>query len=83
MAPLKVWQLQDLSLQAAGKILSAPAEDQLKVFTDLAQNFPSQARSLSKLAVTKETKKEAKKNQDSFMMNMNVGVRNYSYLFFR
>ena len=62
-------------VQNLGLILSTPQEDQLKVFTDLAQNFPSQARSLSKMAVTKEIKKEAKKNQDSFMMNMNVGVR--------
>jgi hypothetical protein len=27
MAPLKVWQLQDLSLQAAARIMNTPAEN--------------------------------------------------------
>ena len=72
MAPLKVWQLQDLSMQAAEKILAAPASQQLKTVTDLSQNFPSYARSLSKTKVSKELKKEVKKNAESFLMNMNV-----------
>ncbi len=72
MAPLKVWELQDLSLQAAERVLSSPKEKQLKVLTDLAQNFPSQARSLSKVSVGKDLKKEVKKNSETFMMNMNL-----------
>ncbi|XP_059082867.1 UDP-glucose:glycoprotein glucosyltransferase 1-like [Tigriopus californicus] len=72
MAPMKVWQLQDLSLQAAERVLNSPKDKQLKTLMDLAQNFPSQARSLSKTSVSKELKKENKKNQEMFMMNMNV-----------
>ena len=75
MAPLKVWQLQDLSLQAAERILGSPKDKQLKALIDLSQNFPSHARSLSKLSVTKELKKEVKKNQETFMMSMNVQVQ--------
>lgn len=42
MAPLKVWQFQELSLQAAERIMSAPKDEALKVFTNIAQNFPLQ-----------------------------------------
>lgn len=42
MAPLKVWQFQELSLQAAERIMNAPKEEALKVFTNTAQNFPMQ-----------------------------------------
>lgn len=44
MAPLKVWQFQELSLQAAERIMSSPKDDALKVFTHIAQNFPMQVR---------------------------------------
>lgn len=40
MAPLKVWQFQELSLQAAERIMNAPKEESLKVLTYVAQNFP-------------------------------------------
>uniref|UniRef100_A0A8B9T8Q0 UDP-glucose ceramide glucosyltransferase-like 1 n=1 Tax=Anas platyrhynchos TaxID=8839 RepID=A0A8B9T8Q0_ANAPL len=40
MEPLKVWELQDLSFQAAARIMSTPAYDALKVMKDIAQNFP-------------------------------------------
>ncbi|KAG8311333.1 UDP-glucose:glycoprotein glucosyltransferase 1 [Homalodisca vitripennis] len=43
LAPLKVWQFQELSLQAAQRILSAPKEEVLHTFTHIAQNFPMQA----------------------------------------
>ncbi|EHB15938.1 UDP-glucose:glycoprotein glucosyltransferase 1 [Heterocephalus glaber] len=43
MAPLKVWQLQDLSFQTAARILAAPAELALVVMKDLSQNFPAKA----------------------------------------
>lgn len=42
MAPLKVWQFQELSLQAAERIMGSPKEEALKVFTHIAQNFPMQ-----------------------------------------
>uniref|UniRef100_A0A669QV82 UDP-glucose ceramide glucosyltransferase-like 1 n=1 Tax=Phasianus colchicus TaxID=9054 RepID=A0A669QV82_PHACC len=41
MAPLKVWQLQDLSFQTAARILAAPPVDALMVMKDLSQNFPT------------------------------------------
>uniref|UniRef100_A0A8C0J494 UDP-glucose ceramide glucosyltransferase-like 1 n=1 Tax=Chelonoidis abingdonii TaxID=106734 RepID=A0A8C0J494_CHEAB len=43
MAPLKVWQLQDLSFQTAARILAAPTVDALMVMKDLSQNFPTKA----------------------------------------
>ncbi|KAF6717389.1 UDP-glucose:glycoprotein glucosyltransferase 1 [Oryzias melastigma] len=43
MAPLKVWEMQDLSFQAAARIMSVPKFDSLKVMKDLSQNFPSRA----------------------------------------
>ncbi|OWJ99915.1 hypothetical protein Celaphus_00015675, partial [Cervus elaphus hippelaphus] len=43
MAPLKVWQLQDLSFQAAARILAAPVELALVIMKDLSQNFPTKA----------------------------------------
>ena len=51
MAPLKVWQFQELSLQAAERIMSAPRDEALKVFTNIAQNFPMQAKGLVKTVV--------------------------------
>ena len=42
LAPLKVWQFQELSLQAAQRIMSAPKEEVLHVLTYIAQNFPTQ-----------------------------------------
>ena len=41
MAPLKVWQLQDLSLQAAQRVAQAEPDEVLRLITGLAQNFPS------------------------------------------
>uniref|UniRef100_A0A668ANL5 UDP-glucose ceramide glucosyltransferase-like 1 n=1 Tax=Myripristis murdjan TaxID=586833 RepID=A0A668ANL5_9TELE len=41
LAPLKVWELQDLSFQAAARIMSMPKYDGLKLLRDLSQNFPS------------------------------------------
>ena len=39
---------------------------------DLASNFPSHARSLSRITVPKELKKEVKKNSDIFYSSLNV-----------
>lgn len=46
LAPLKVWQFQELSLQAAQRILSAPKEEVLHVLTYISSNFPTQVYSL-------------------------------------
>lgn len=42
MVPLKVWQFQELSLQAAERIMTSPKEEALKVLINIAQNFPMQ-----------------------------------------
>ncbi|KAL8189895.1 UNVERIFIED_CONTAM: UDP-glucose:glycoprotein glucosyltransferase 2 [Gekko kuhli] len=41
--PLKVWELQDISLQAASQILAVPVHNALRVMKDIAQNFPIKA----------------------------------------
>lgn len=60
MAPLKAWEMQDLSFQAAQQILEAEPSDALHVLEDLSQNFPLRARSLSKIRVKKELQKSFK-----------------------
>uniref|UniRef100_A0A8C2XQW8 UDP-glucose ceramide glucosyltransferase-like 1 n=2 Tax=Cyclopterus lumpus TaxID=8103 RepID=A0A8C2XQW8_CYCLU len=65
MVPLKVWEMQDLSVQAAARIMSVPKFDALKLMRDLSQNFPSKARSLTRVAVKQEMRKEIEENQKS------------------
>ncbi|XP_078077776.1 UDP-glucose:glycoprotein glucosyltransferase 2 isoform X1 [Mustelus asterias] len=66
MAPLKVWELQDLSFQTATRIVSTPVHDALKSMRDLSQNFPTKARSLTKIAVNQEMRNEIEANQKHF-----------------
>ncbi|XP_008310365.1 UDP-glucose:glycoprotein glucosyltransferase 1 isoform X2 [Cynoglossus semilaevis] len=66
MAPLKVWQMQDLSFQTAARILAAPAVEALNVMKDLSQNFPTKARSITKTVVNSEIRKEIGDNQKFF-----------------
>ncbi|RMC06821.1 hypothetical protein DUI87_16269 [Hirundo rustica rustica] len=63
MEPLKVWEMQDLSFQAATRIMSAPVYDALKVMKDTAQNFPIRARSLTRVPVDKKMQNEIEENQ--------------------
>uniref|UniRef100_A0A8B9VPR4 UDP-glucose glycoprotein glucosyltransferase 2 n=1 Tax=Anas zonorhyncha TaxID=75864 RepID=A0A8B9VPR4_9AVES len=64
MEPLKVWELQDLSFQAAARIMSTPAYDALKVMKDIAQNFPIRARyDIYTLPVDKQMRNEIEENQ--------------------
>ncbi|XP_044750165.1 UDP-glucose:glycoprotein glucosyltransferase [Coccinella septempunctata] len=72
MAPLKVWQFQELSLQAAERIMNAPKEESLNVLTYVAQNFPMLAKSLVKTTVNSKLKKEVKKNQEIFALTLNL-----------
>lgn len=47
LAPLKVWQMQALSMQAAAAVVDANdagGDEALKVLTSIAQNFPMQVR---------------------------------------
>ncbi|XP_067039989.1 UDP-glucose:glycoprotein glucosyltransferase 1-like [Acropora muricata] len=66
MAPLKVWQLQDLSFQAAQRVMSSDPQGALKVLRDISQNLPMQTRSLVKTKVKEEMRKEILSNQKDF-----------------
>ncbi|XP_018331345.1 UDP-glucose:glycoprotein glucosyltransferase isoform X2 [Agrilus planipennis] len=72
MAPLKVWQFQELSLQAAERIMSSPKDEVLNIFTHVSQNFPVLAKSLVKTVVKPELKSEILKNQDMFASILNL-----------
>jgi UDP-glucose:glycoprotein glucosyltransferase len=76
MTPLKAWEMQDLSLQAAQQILEAEPSDALHVLEDLAQNFPLRARLLSKIRVKKDLAKifKAQRQILESSMNMEPGV---------
>ncbi|XP_074234532.1 UDP-glucose:glycoprotein glucosyltransferase 2 [Camelus bactrianus] len=63
MMPLKVWELQDLSFQAASQIMSTPVYDALKLMKDISQNFPIKARSLTRIAVNERMREEIEENQ--------------------
>ncbi|CAD6189361.1 unnamed protein product [Caenorhabditis auriculariae] len=65
LAPLKNWQVQDLSYQAAQKILNEDSDNALAMLTQLSQNFPLHARSLSRVAVNNKMRKEVEANQNS------------------
>ncbi|KAE8604939.1 hypothetical protein XENTR_v10014902 [Xenopus tropicalis] len=72
MAPLKVWELQDLSYQSAAHILSAPPAEALMVMKDLSQNFPTKARALTRTVVDSALRKEVEENQKYFKSNLGV-----------
>ncbi|XP_028131393.1 UDP-glucose:glycoprotein glucosyltransferase [Diabrotica virgifera virgifera] len=72
LAPLKVWQFQELSLQAAERIMNAPREEALKILTNTAQNFPMQAKGLAKTTVNADLKAEMKKNSNMFAAHLNL-----------
>lgn len=44
LAPLKQWEVSDLSYQAAQSAMSLPPEEALAHLIDLSQNFPIRAR---------------------------------------
>jgi len=72
ITPFKVWELQDLSYQASEKILtlaSTGPEEALTYLRDISQNFPTMARSLARLPVSSEFKKEVKRNKEKFAMH--------------
>uniref|UniRef100_A0A8C1XHE4 UDP-glucose ceramide glucosyltransferase-like 1 n=1 Tax=Cyprinus carpio TaxID=7962 RepID=A0A8C1XHE4_CYPCA len=72
MTPLKVWELQDLSFQAASRIMTVSKFDSLKLMQDLSQNFPSRARSLTRVAVNQDMKKEIEENQKRLSESMGI-----------
>jgi len=56
---LKVWELSDLGLQAAGKIIAA--KDSLQMLRDVSQNFPNLVEMLSRYEASKELEEESTK----------------------
>ncbi|XP_017891944.1 UDP-glucose:glycoprotein glucosyltransferase isoform X2 [Ceratina calcarata] len=69
---LKVWQFQELSHQAAERIMNSPVNEAINVLTDISQNFPMQAKSLIRTKVSSEMKKEMKLNQALFFTTLNI-----------
>lgn len=69
---LKVWELQKLSLQTLSKVLSAPKSDQLKLFEDIVQNFPTHAKTLSQVKVDKDVQKEVERTQMILSQTINL-----------
>ncbi|CAH2099777.1 unnamed protein product [Euphydryas editha] len=67
LAPLKVWQMQALSMQAAAAVIDAHdagGDEALKVLTSIAQNFPMQTKSLIHVNVPRSFRDEVLYNQD-------------------
>ncbi|XP_024937212.1 UDP-glucose:glycoprotein glucosyltransferase isoform X2 [Cephus cinctus] len=69
---LKVWQFQELSHQAAERIMNSPSSEAIKALTDISQNFPMQAKSLIRTKVRSDMKKEMKLNQELFAASLNI-----------
>ncbi|MCP9263038.1 UDP-glucose:glycoprotein glucosyltransferase 1 [Dirofilaria immitis] len=65
LTPLKVWQVQELSYQAAQTIVQAGSQKALNTMIDSSQNFPLAARSLSRQIVRKEFVSEVSANQSN------------------
>ncbi|CAG2166772.1 unnamed protein product [Oppiella nova] len=74
IATLKVWELQEISLQAAKKVLTSDKNNTLKVLREIAQNFPTEARNLIRIKVDNDLKKEIEKNQQMFSQTLNLGT---------
>ncbi|XP_074048017.1 UDP-glucose:glycoprotein glucosyltransferase 2 isoform X2 [Macrotis lagotis] len=73
MVPLKVWELQDLSFQAASQIMSAPVYKAIKLMRDISQNFPMKARSLTRISINQQMRMEIEENQKSLHDRLEIG----------
>lgn len=71
IAPLKAWEFQDLSLQAAVRVAAIQGEEALQILQFTAQNFPSQANSLLHVRVSEDFKKEMKQNTEILNKELN------------
>jgi len=65
-------EIADLSTQAVGLILKAPAEKQLALMRDLSQNFPIVAKSLAGEKVDHVLRDELEQNQMLFARFLNL-----------
>ncbi|KPI93423.1 UDP-glucose:glycoprotein glucosyltransferase [Papilio xuthus] len=75
LAPLKVWQMQALSMQAAAAVVDANdagGDEALKVLTSIAQNFPMQTKSLIHVNVPRSFRDEVLYNQDVWASSLGL-----------
>uniref|UniRef100_A0A914ZER9 UDP-glucose:glycoprotein glucosyltransferase 1 n=3 Tax=Parascaris TaxID=6254 RepID=A0A914ZER9_PARUN len=72
LTPLKVWQVQDLSYQASQRIVSATPEKVIGLLTEISQNFPLLARSISRQNVKKEFRTEVQANQELTLSELGI-----------
>lgn len=68
--PMKAWEMGDLSLQAGQSAYNThtknPLDDSsLEKLTDIAGNFPQQAKKLARISVSSKLRKEAISNQEA------------------
>ncbi|KAJ1350986.1 hypothetical protein KIN20_006919 [Parelaphostrongylus tenuis] len=67
LAPLKQWQVQDLSFQASQLIINS--DNAIETLKQLSQDFPRHARSISRQSVDHNTRKEIEVNQKEYLVN--------------
>ncbi|KAM3966578.1 UDP-glucose-glycoprotein glucosyltransferase [Aphomia sociella] len=75
LAPLKVWQMQALSMQAAAAVVDAHdagGDESLKVLASIAQNFPMQTKSLIHVNVPRAFRDEILYNQDVWASSLGL-----------
>uniref|UniRef100_A0AAF5D0C5 UDP-glucose:glycoprotein glucosyltransferase n=1 Tax=Strongyloides stercoralis TaxID=6248 RepID=A0AAF5D0C5_STRER len=74
LTPLKQWEVQDISYQAAQKVFNEPnAEAAIDTLIDVSQNFPLRARSISQVAVDPKLRKEVQANQERLNDEFEIG----------
>ncbi|KAK5964500.1 UDP-Glucose Glycoprotein glucosylTransferase [Trichostrongylus colubriformis] len=66
LGPTKQWQLQDLSFQAAQRVINE-GENALEALSQLSQDFPLHARSLSRQVVHQEVRRDIELNQKNHL----------------
>ncbi|XP_028175113.1 UDP-glucose:glycoprotein glucosyltransferase [Ostrinia furnacalis] len=75
LEPLKVWQMQALSMQAAAAVIDANdagGDESLKVLASIAQNFPMQTKSLIHVNVPRSFRDEVLYNQDVWAQSLGL-----------
>ena len=73
--PLKVWEMKDLGAQAAARV--AGASDGLRMLREVSGNFPSLAKSLTKVGVNESFKFELQSNTQT-LQQMGMGGNVFS-----
>lgn len=72
LAPLKQWEVADLSYQAAQRIMDADPAEKLSLLTDLSQNFPIRSRALVQTRVKQTLRDEIAANQAVLLKQYDV-----------